>query len=162
MVTRVSDQDLRSRRGFTLIELLVAMAQIIVIMAILSTAFVEGLESFRNIKAIADLGERLRGEAIQLREDVEASNGLAVGFIIEGFRTRSVDLEVLDELRVRYESIGDSAADLEERLRAAEREVANPIARRLVRRTTATVRDLKRSAAFTIELLDLIESLESP
>src|SRR5262245_61577955 len=51
---------MRRRSGFTIVELLVAMALILFIMAILSEAFVAGLKSVRDLKAVADMAERLR------------------------------------------------------------------------------------------------------
>src|SRR5947209_16485060 len=63
---------MRRRQGFTLVELLVAMALIVLIMAIISQAFVEGLETFRQAKGICDLQERLRTAVVPLREDLLA------------------------------------------------------------------------------------------
>ena len=63
---------MRRRQGFTLVELMVALALIIVIMAIISQAFVEGLETFRNLKALGDLQENLRSAVVPLREDLIA------------------------------------------------------------------------------------------
>jgi len=62
----------RRRRGFTLVELLVSMALIILVMSILSQAFVEGLTTFRELKAIGDLQENLRTATINLRTDLVA------------------------------------------------------------------------------------------
>jgi prepilin-type N-terminal cleavage/methylation domain-containing protein len=59
-----------SRRGFTIIELLVAMALIILIMAVLSEAFVAGLKAFRDLKGIGDMQERMRLAASRLRQDL--------------------------------------------------------------------------------------------
>jgi prepilin-type N-terminal cleavage/methylation domain-containing protein len=58
------------RRAFTIPELLVAMALILFIMAILSEAFVAGLDSFRQLKAIGDMQEKFRATTIQLRYDL--------------------------------------------------------------------------------------------
>ncbi len=58
------------RAGFTLVELLVVMALITLIMSILSQAFVEGLDTVRNLKAIGDLQEQLRGVVVPLRDDL--------------------------------------------------------------------------------------------
>jgi len=60
------------RQGFTLVELLVAMALIVLIMSVISQAFVEGLESFRQLKGLGDLQERLRTAVVPLREDLIA------------------------------------------------------------------------------------------
>jgi prepilin-type N-terminal cleavage/methylation domain-containing protein len=63
-------RSLKQRRGFTIVELLVAMALIILIMAVLSEAFVTGLGAFRSLKSIGDMQERLRVAAIKLRQDL--------------------------------------------------------------------------------------------
>src|SRR5262245_56492070 len=60
------------RRAFTIVELLVAMALIVLIMAVLSQAFVEGLETFRRLKAIGDMQERMRTATTNLRLDLMA------------------------------------------------------------------------------------------
>lgn len=60
------------RQAFTLVEMLVAVALIVLIMSIVSQAFVEGLESFRQLKAIGDLQEELRSAAVPLRNDLLA------------------------------------------------------------------------------------------
>src|SRR5437870_11122493 len=65
---------MRRRQGFTLVELMVAMALIVLIMAIISQAFVEGLETFRQLKGIGDLQERLRTAAVPLRDDLVAQH----------------------------------------------------------------------------------------
>ena len=59
-----------SRHGFTIIELLVAMALIILIMAVLSEAFVAGLGAFRSLKSIGDMQERVRLSGNRLRQDL--------------------------------------------------------------------------------------------
>jgi len=61
---------MRRRTAFTIIELLVSMALIVFIMAILAEAFVEGLKTFRNMKAIGDLNARLRMVQSMLRDDL--------------------------------------------------------------------------------------------
>src|SRR5438045_3369793 len=48
------------RRGFTITELLVAMALIVFIMYILAEAFDSGLSTFRKLKSISDMNDRLR------------------------------------------------------------------------------------------------------
>src|SRR5438445_132449 len=62
----------RPRQGFTLVELLVAMALIMFIMAILAEAFAAGLDSYRQLKAVGDLHEKLRTATSQLRADLAA------------------------------------------------------------------------------------------
>jgi prepilin-type N-terminal cleavage/methylation domain-containing protein len=59
-----------SRRGFTIVELLVAMALIVLIMAVLSEAFVAGLSAFRSLKSIGDMQERMRLAASKMKQDL--------------------------------------------------------------------------------------------
>src|SRR5579871_2252639 len=54
--------------------MLVAMALILFIMVILSEAFVAGLESFRQLKALGDMEERLRAAATEIRRDLNADH----------------------------------------------------------------------------------------
>lgn len=63
---------MRRRQGFTITELLVSMALIIFIMMILTEAFSAGLETFRQLKAIGDMQERLRTATVVLRQDLQA------------------------------------------------------------------------------------------
>ena len=62
---------MRQRQGFTITELLVAFALIMFIMVILTEAFTAGLESFRILKAIGDMQERMRSVSIILRRDLQ-------------------------------------------------------------------------------------------
>jgi hypothetical protein len=50
----------------------VAVALIVLIMAIVSQAFVDGLETFRQLKGIGDLQEELRSAVVPLRNDLLA------------------------------------------------------------------------------------------
>ena len=54
------------RQGFTLVELMVSLALIIFLMSILSEAFVNAAQVFRDLKAVGDLAGRLRS-ATQLQ-----------------------------------------------------------------------------------------------
>src|SRR5215470_9008803 len=63
---------MRCRHGCARIELLVAIAFIVLSMSIISQTFVEGLETFRQLKGIGDLQERLRSAVVPLREDLIA------------------------------------------------------------------------------------------
>jgi hypothetical protein len=65
---------MRRRSAFTLVELLVSMALIIFIMAILAEAFVEGLKTFRNMKAVGDMNARLRTAEQMMRDDLSADH----------------------------------------------------------------------------------------
>lgn len=73
------------RAGFTVVELLVAMALIILIMSILSQAFVEGLNTFRQLKGVGDMQDNLRTVAVPLRNDLilrhfDGAKKLSTGF----------------------------------------------------------------------------------
>src|SRR5262245_23134206 len=61
---------MRARQGFTLIEMLVAMTLTIFVMVILSECFIQGLETFSQLKAIGDMQEKLRTATNMLREDL--------------------------------------------------------------------------------------------
>src|SRR5687767_11429926 len=63
-----------ARPGFTLVELLVATALIVVIMAILATAFSVGMDTFSELKSIGDLSEQLRTADDVLRRDLAAAH----------------------------------------------------------------------------------------
>jgi type II secretory pathway pseudopilin PulG len=65
---------MRRRQGFTITELLVAFALIIFIMVILTEAFSAGLESFRQLKAIGDMQEKLRAAFIVMKRDLQAEH----------------------------------------------------------------------------------------
>src|SRR5262245_14730178 len=67
---RIRPKRTTGRRAFSLVELLVAMALIIFIMAVLSTAFAAASKAFRDLKAAGDLAERLRGVMTMLRRDL--------------------------------------------------------------------------------------------
>src|SRR5437879_2737643 len=87
---------MRRRQAFTIPELLVSMALIIFIMVILSEAFRAGIDTFRNLKAVGDMQERLRTVATIMRRDLSAQHFdasrklsdptfLAIGQPTEGF-----------------------------------------------------------------------------
>jgi len=63
---------MRRRAGLTIVEMLVATALIMFIMVILSEAFVKGLETFRQLKAVGDMNEKLRGTATLMRSELSA------------------------------------------------------------------------------------------
>src|SRR5438445_389340 len=65
-----TSSTMRRRHAFTLVELLVAMALVIFIMAIMTEAFTAGLETFRKLKAIGDMNERMRSATAILRRDL--------------------------------------------------------------------------------------------
>jgi len=62
------------RKGFTIVELLVALALVVFIMAILADAFRVATDSFRLLKGMGDLAEKLRSTAGILRRDLTADH----------------------------------------------------------------------------------------
>jgi prepilin-type N-terminal cleavage/methylation domain-containing protein len=68
---RSSSDGRRGRKGFTIVELLVAMALILFIMAILSEAFVDAAQVFRDFKALGDMAGRLRSVTQLVRDDLK-------------------------------------------------------------------------------------------
>ena len=72
----------KRRSAFTLVEMLVSVALTLFIMALLSQAFVAGLQAFRQMKALGDMEERLRSTSAILRRDLTA-------FHFEGVRKLS-------------------------------------------------------------------------
>src|SRR5258708_30612631 len=78
------------RTGFTIVELLVAMALIVLIMSILSQAFVEGLETFRRLKGIGDMQDNLRTAVVPLRNDLLARHFDGTQKLSTGFGTRAL------------------------------------------------------------------------
>jgi prepilin-type N-terminal cleavage/methylation domain-containing protein len=62
------------RQGFTLVEMMVSLTLVLFIMVILSQAFQAGLESFRLLKGVGDMEERLRSVATILRRDLAADH----------------------------------------------------------------------------------------
>jgi len=65
---------MQQRKGFTLVEMMVAMALTLFIMVILSQAFVAALETFRQLKSIGDMEERLRSVSTLLRRELAADH----------------------------------------------------------------------------------------
>jgi hypothetical protein len=65
---------MRRRTGFTITELLVSLALVIFIMSILAEAFSEGLGTFRSLKAIGDMNEKLRSASTTIRRYLAADH----------------------------------------------------------------------------------------
>src|SRR6516225_2972593 len=65
---------MRRRSGFTLVELMVSLALTVFMMAILSEAFVVGLEAFRKLRAMAELEQGMRTVEAILRRDLAANH----------------------------------------------------------------------------------------
>jgi type II secretory pathway pseudopilin PulG len=61
---------MRRRQAFTIIELLVSFALVLFIMVVLTEAFSSGMETFRQLKAVGDLQEKLRTASTILRRDL--------------------------------------------------------------------------------------------
>jgi CHASE3 domain sensor protein len=147
----------RPRRAFTITELLVSLALIIFIMSILSAAFTEGLETFRQMKGAGDMSEKLRAAAVKLRADVDETNSRTSEFILTGLLNGKVDPATAADLKGRYESIRDEAADLEPQLHEVERATKNPAARRVMQMTIKALVGIKENASRAIEILDLLD-----
>ncbi len=60
----------RSRRAFTIVELLVSLALVLFIMTVLSEAFGAAATTFRNLKAIGDMCQKLRMASTMMRRDL--------------------------------------------------------------------------------------------
>jgi type II secretory pathway pseudopilin PulG len=88
---------MRRRQAFTLVELLVSMALIIFIMAILTEAFSAGLTTFRQLKAIGDMQERMRSVTIVLRNDLMADHFYDTSRT-NATKLSQIDLRTLDSL----------------------------------------------------------------
>ena len=153
---RAKGRSCSPSRAFTLIELLYAMALIVLLMAVLSEAFVSGIEAFRQLKGIGDLNEHLRGAAIDLRRDVQDAHFRTEDLARETLRSGSPDLEEAAALRDEFEAIAADAEDLEAKLRVVERQTVNPAARRLLRRTLEELRQVRSGAKMMVALLELI------
>ena len=152
----------RGRRGFTIAELLVAAAVLTLILSILSQAFVEGLETFRRLKAAGDLAEELRQASLDLRRQVLMANEATTAFIGETLLTGTPDRAAASDLKARYLVICADAENLESRLREVEEQTSNPAARRLLGRTLDALHGVKLSAATMIKLLDLLAPPPQP
>ena len=144
----------KPRDGFTLAELLVSMALIVLVMSVISQAFVEGLESFRHLKAVGDLAERLREASVKLNADILATNEEARDFIQAGLLTGAVDRAQAAELAARYETICGNADELQGQFRAIKTDRREVI--RAIARAAESLERLKISAKLMIELLALI------
>jgi hypothetical protein len=146
-----------ARRGFTLVELLDPMALIVFIMSIVSSALVDGLQTFSQLKGLGDLAEPLLNAGEALNADIGATGTQAWAFVEEGLRTGQADPDEAAQLRARYEAIGAEAADLEAQMREVLGRIANPAARQVLERSLREVEELKLSAALLVELLGLLE-----
>jgi prepilin-type N-terminal cleavage/methylation domain-containing protein len=144
-----------SQGGFTLIELLAAMALIVLLMTILSHAFSGGARTFRQLKAIGDLDERLGPDCMALADNIAVTNQHTTEFIENGLRTGTVSREEANALRERYEAIGAEALDLEVRLRDVQNQIHNPGAQRVLQRSLNELERLRSSAATMVRLLGL-------
>jgi prepilin-type N-terminal cleavage/methylation domain-containing protein len=65
---------MRQRNAFTLIEMMVVIALTLFIIVILAQSFSAGLEVFRDLKAIGDLDDNLRGASALVRKDLAADH----------------------------------------------------------------------------------------
>src|SRR5437879_1088958 len=65
-----------ARPGFTLVELMVSAAIVVIIMAILATAFQAGIDTMRQMRSAGDMMDQLRAAAAVLKEDLQAPHFL--------------------------------------------------------------------------------------
>jgi|SRR5262245_2333732 len=156
MISQTLSHRVPARRGFTLVELLVAMALIVTVMVVLNTAFAEGLESFRQLKAIGDQQEKLRTAGTVLRRDLQSAHFETIRQIADGLRNGVVDPDAAADLRRRYEAIAADAEDLDAQFAELEQKV-NPAAQRVIRRLREDLRLIKQTATMAVEVLRLIE-----
>src|SRR5438445_6572523 len=63
---------MRKRQAFTLVEMMVSMALVIFIMVLLSQAVVASMQTFRQLKGIGDMEEKLPTAAAMRRRDLGA------------------------------------------------------------------------------------------
>lgn len=68
--TKAGDQ----RDGFTLVEMMVSMALVLFTMVLLTQAFATAYETFRTLKSIGDMENRLRTVSLILRKDLTAQH----------------------------------------------------------------------------------------
>jgi len=146
------------RPAFTITELLVVLALIVFIMTILSQAFVEGIETFRQLKGAGDMPEELRAAVIQLRGDVEEANRRAAEMIAVGLSTGRVDPATVCDLKERYRAIHAEASALDSPLRVVLERTTNPVAWRIMQASLKALAGVRDSAARAEEVLDLIKS----
>ena len=64
----------KARRGFTLVELLIAMALIILMLSIMSQAFVIATGTMQGLKEVADMQEKIRPAITLLQRDLGANH----------------------------------------------------------------------------------------
>jgi type II secretory pathway pseudopilin PulG len=71
---RTTRRPRTDRGGFTIVEMLVAAVLVMAIMYLLSSCFAIALESFRKMKAVGDMRERLRAAGTTLQNDLTADH----------------------------------------------------------------------------------------
>ena len=147
----------RARAGFTITELLVVMALIVFLMTILSESFSAGLASFRNLKALGDMAERLRATAVVLRRDLAQTHFESTEFIRASLLAGTADPERAAALRAEYEEFGERAEALDVELDRAEDLLTKPGDLRIVRRVRTDLQRLKELAAVMVQVLRLLE-----
>jgi prepilin-type N-terminal cleavage/methylation domain-containing protein len=147
-----------NRRGFTLIELLVALALIVTVMALLTEGFAAAAQSFRDLKAIGDQNEKLRGTAVALRRDLADAHFDAARLAADGLRTGKVDREEVADLRARYEALAADVDAFDAELQEVEPKLETPAEKRIVRRVRGHLDRLKTAMSATTDLLELIET----
>src|SRR5262245_19865485 len=65
---------MRNRSAFTILEMMVVIALTLFIMIVLQQSCSAGLDTFRDLKALGDMEEELRGATGLLRRDLAADH----------------------------------------------------------------------------------------
>ncbi len=67
-------RSVEKRQGFTLVEMLVAVALTILIMGIIAIAFQKSLDTFRTLRSVSLLQEKLKSAHLVLQRDLESNH----------------------------------------------------------------------------------------
>jgi type II secretory pathway pseudopilin PulG len=88
----------RTRRtGFTIVELLVAAALSMVIMLILGMAFQKMTDTFRTLRSVSQMQERLKSSHMVLKRDLEAYHFYSAGQFASGGGPSKLSQQRLDQ-----------------------------------------------------------------
>lgn len=98
------NRTIRRRAAFTLVELMVSAAVCVLIMAILSQAFVISSTTMRELKATGDLTDQIRAAGIVIREDLRQNH-----FLPDDNR-ENLGLKVSDQRLDRHSGTGAFAS----------------------------------------------------
>jgi hypothetical protein len=133
------------------------MALVVTIMAILTQTFAEGVKTFRDLKAVGDLNERLLTASAQLRRDLADAHFDAASFIADTYRNGKPNREDAAALRARYAAIAADARVLEAQFRQVELRTTNPAGKRVLRRIQETLDLIEWHAGNMVAVIRAIE-----